>query len=104
MDAYQLRLIYSQHDYSRLCRSLALLDRLGTEVDSRCDTLAVQYRRDSFRWLQYVSASDDATTRERVERSSDRLALAVHVYIGGGNRWLHHAYRLQDLECASQNR
>ncbi|KAG7439284.1 uncharacterized protein BT62DRAFT_924806 [Guyanagaster necrorhizus] len=51
----------------------------------------------------YVSASDDAATREHMERSSDRLAPAVYVYIGGGNRWLHHAYRLQDLECASQN-
>ncbi|KAG7443843.1 uncharacterized protein BT62DRAFT_1078050 [Guyanagaster necrorhizus] len=100
MDAYQLRLICSQHDHSRLCHSLALLDRLGIEVDSCCDALTVQYRRDRHAVARsYISASDDATTKERMECNSDRLALAVHVTDKLAQLQSYRSYKFSRVIC-----
>ncbi|KAG7453293.1 uncharacterized protein BT62DRAFT_915547 [Guyanagaster necrorhizus] len=72
-------------------------------IPSLCNIVGIGMRlRVPFRWLQYVSASDDATTRERVERSSDRLALAVHVYIGGDKLTQlqsHRSYKFSKVIC-----
>lgn len=104
MDAYQHSHIHCKHYDSRLRRSLALLECLGTEVDSCCYTFVLQRRWDSCCLLQLVPASDDTSTRERMEHRSNRLALAILLYIGVGYRRMYIAHRLQNLEHASRNR